>query len=111
MEIGRDDLIQKMIRVIVQTVNPRRIILFGSRARGNARTASDVDFLIVKDKPFLSGKSRREEMTQIWQSLAPYSVEQDILLYSQDEIDQWSQTKNHVIARALKEGIVLYERP
>ncbi len=78
-----EELIQEMARVIVQTVNPRRIILFGSQVRGTARPASDVDFLIVKDKPIVSGKNRRDEMTQIWLSLAPYPVEQDILLCSQ----------------------------
>src|SRR2546423_2062465 len=34
---------------IIKLINPRRVILFGSRARGDAREDSDWDVLIVVD--------------------------------------------------------------
>jgi predicted nucleotidyltransferase len=37
-----DELLSQMAQVIVYEVNPERIILFGSHARGEARPESDV---------------------------------------------------------------------
>ncbi len=38
-----DDLLDQMIQAIVTEVDPEQVILFGSRARGDAREDSDVD--------------------------------------------------------------------
>ena len=38
-----ETLLQEMTDVIVEAVNPQRIILFGSHARGQAGPESDVD--------------------------------------------------------------------
>jgi len=38
-----DDLLDHMVRAIVDEVDPEQVILFGSRARGDARDDSDVD--------------------------------------------------------------------
>ncbi len=35
-------------------------------------------------------------------------VAKDILIYSRDEVERWRNTRNHIIARALREGKVLY---
>lgn len=43
-----DELLQEMTGVIVREIKPRRIILFGSYARGDARPDSDLDFLVVE---------------------------------------------------------------
>lgn len=105
-----DTLIQQMTNVIVEKLNPQQVILFGSQARGTARLDSDIDLLIVAAEPFRPGRSRRQEMTKAWRLLASFGISTDILVYSQDEIEQWRDTKNHVVARALREGKVLYER-
>ena len=46
-----------MVRRIVDHVHPRRIILFGSYARGNPDVDSDVDLLVVLPK---NGSKRRK---------------------------------------------------
>jgi len=38
---------QDLIDSIVSRVNPRRLILFGARARGEAGPDSDIDLLVV----------------------------------------------------------------
>ena len=105
-----DQLIKKMTDIIVQEVNPKQVILFGSQARGAARPDSDLDFLIVQDHPFVPGQTRRQQMARLLRLLAQFPVSQDILVYTPDEVEEWRQSKNHVIARALREGKVLYER-
>jgi predicted nucleotidyltransferase len=43
--------IQLLADRIAQEISPQRIILFGSHALGKAGTDSDVDLLVVTDRP------------------------------------------------------------
>ncbi len=43
------DLIEEIVRRLVAAIDPDRIILFGSRARGDSGPDSDLDLLIIKD--------------------------------------------------------------
>lgn len=104
-------LLAQMVKAVVAVVKPRRVVLFGSYARGTANVGSDVDFLIVEDEGFGLGRSRRKEAAKVWRALAKFGLPVDVLMYSADEVAEWSQSPNHVIARALEEGQVVYERP
>lgn len=103
-------LLQQMTDAIVREIDPQQIILFGSQAQGTATRDSDVDLLIVEAEPFGTDRSRRREMMRVWRLLADFRIAKDILIYSSQEVEAWSNIKNHVIARALKEGQLLYER-
>lgn len=105
-----DELLREMIDVIVREADPARIVLFGSCARGDAGSASDVDLLIVQDHPFASARSRLEQKGRLWRALAEFDVSKDLLVFTPEEIDAWKDSKNHVIAHALREGKVVYER-
>ena len=105
-----DSLLDRMVQKIVEEVDPDQIILFGSRARGDARAGSDVDLIVVESEPFGLERSRRLETVRLYRSLAGLGVAKDILLYSRDEVEYWRDSLNHVLARALREGRVLYER-
>jgi len=104
-----DELIDKMTQQIVREVDPQRVILFGSRARGEAHERSDVDLLVVEREPFGRDRSRRREAARIWRCLSGFRVPTDILVYSVSELARWQDSSHHVIARALREGKVLYE--
>ncbi len=106
-----DELLRRMTAAIVETADPERVILFGSRARGDAGAASDIDLVVVEAKPFGPGRDRGVEETRLWRALAKFHVPKDILVYSLDEVERWRGSLNHVLARALREGKVLYERP
>ncbi len=109
---GTDDaLLQRMVATIVKEVDPEQVILFGSRARGNAATDSDVDLVVIETAPFGEERDRRTEAVRLWRALAGFRVPKDILVYSRDEAEYWRHSLNHVLARALREGRVLYERP
>lgn len=103
-------LLDQMVEKIVEEVDPEQIILFGSRARGDARAGSDVDLVVVESEPFGEERSKRLEAARLYRTLAGFSVSKDILVYSRDEVDYWRDSLNHVLARALREGRVLYER-
>lgn len=104
-----DKIIADMVRTIVDTVSPERIILFGSRAAGTDDMDSDVDFLVIESETF-TGRSRRKEAARIWKALARFDVPKDILLYSVEEVGLWRHSLNHIISKALRKGVTVYER-
>lgn len=65
-----DAILDRMIRTIVDEVDPEQVILFGSRARGDARPDSDVDLLVIESKPFGAGRSRHAEEVRLYRALA-----------------------------------------
>lgn len=106
-----DEILRDMVKVIVDEVDPEQVILFGSHARGDASADSDVDFVVIESSPFGAGRDRRLEAARLWRALADFDVPKDILLYSGDEAEYWRDSINHVLACALREGKILYERP
>jgi predicted nucleotidyltransferase len=105
-----DKALQEITDAIVREVDPERIVLFGSRARGDVTGDSDVDLLVVERGSFGKGRSRRAELTKVERALIRFAVPTDILLYSMEELERWRGSLNHVIGRALREGKILYER-
>lgn len=106
-----DTVIDQMVDAIVAEADPEMVILFGSRARGDFRGHSDVDLIVVAAEPFGPLRSRHSEMLRLRRVLRPFTVPVDVLVYSQDDVDYWRDSLNYVLARALREGRVLYERP
>ncbi|MFY9259469.1 MAG: nucleotidyltransferase domain-containing protein [Gallionella sp.] len=104
-------LLNEMVASIVREVAPEAIILFGSRARGDARVDSDVDLLVVETEPFSPQRSRRKESARLYMALRKLGVAKDILLYSRAEFEHWKHSLNHVVGRAHREGRVLHGRP
>ena len=108
-ELG-DALLDRMVRTLVDAADPEQVVLFGSRARGDARPHSDVDLLVVESEPFGPGRSRDAETARLCRALPETPVGRDLLVYSRDEIEYWRGSRNHVAARALREGRVLYAK-
>jgi predicted nucleotidyltransferase len=102
--------VKAMTERIVETVHPRMVVLFGSRAKGSARSDSDADFLVVEDQSFGPQRSRYRETARIIRALAGFGIAKDVLVYSLDEVERWKNARNHVIAHALREGRILYDR-
>ena len=104
-------MLDRIVASVVDEVHPECIVLFGSRARDDAEFDSDIDLLVIEEEPFGRGRSRRLEMARIWKALPRRPVGADVLLFTSDEVKRWRGTANHVIARAFREGRVLYQRP
>ena len=98
--------LQEVVRRLVEAVDPDRIIMFGSRARGDAKPDSDLDLLIVKD----STEPRHRRAIPAYGALTGLGIPTDILWRTGAEIEDWSKVPNHVITTAIREGRVLYER-
>ena len=71
---------------------------------------SDVDLIVVQAEPFGPERSRHKEMHRLRQALRRFAIPVDLLVYSLEDVEYWRDSLNYVLARALREGTVLYER-
>lgn len=109
MTITETDL-EAMVRSIVDAVQPERIILFGSLARGEERVDSDVDLLVIESEPFGPSRSRFHEIARLERAMGAIPLATDILVYTTEEVERLKSSVNHVVAHALREGRVLHAR-
>jgi len=98
-------LMNEIVRRIVDSVVAEKIILFGSRARGDARPDSDIDLLIIAR----STLPRYRRAAPLYGVLSDILAPMDILVYSPEEVEEWSQVRQAFVTTAIREGKVLYE--
>src|SRR5262249_57685334 len=77
-----NDQLASLAERIIRLVDPRQVILFGSRARGTAKEGSDIDLLIVGDRSPDETWSRRREIGRIRRNLPFIGVPIDILFFT-----------------------------
>jgi len=106
-----EETIANMVDAIIKEVDPERVYLFGSRARGEGAECSDIDLLIVEREPFGPARSRLQELARVRSVLSLFRVPKDILVYSTDEFSKWQHSVNHIVADCVREGKLLYARP
>lgn len=77
--------IDAAIRTLAADAAARRIVRFGSYARGDATDDSDLDLLVIEDEV----PNRAREMVRLRRLLRPLRVPADVLVYSSDEVRRW----------------------
>lgn len=92
------EILESVTKILIKRLNPKKIILFGSRAKGNNYKNADFDFAV--DKKRVSANEQREIMEEIEEVAGLYKV--DVVYLS--SVDR--EFKNIV----LKTGKVIYER-
>ncbi|MCF7822522.1 MAG: nucleotidyltransferase domain-containing protein [Mariprofundaceae bacterium] len=100
-----EPLLSDLVEKICQAGSPEKIILFGSRARGDAGADSDIDLLVVES----SSLPRYKRPARYRKAVAGLCVAKDIIVWSPEEIDEWKGVSNAFITTILREGRVLYE--
>ena len=101
------DLLSTIVDRIARQFDPVRIILFGSRARGEARADSDVDLLVVLS----SVDDKRRTAVAIRRALNDIPASKDIIVTTPQEIAERGDVIGLILRPALREGKVIYERP
>lgn len=87
----------------LKALGARRVILFGSLARGDVGKRSDLDLIVVLDAPgrFL------DRLALVDEALRDRDVALDALVYTSEEFALLSRARPF-LRRALREGRVLY---
>ena len=91
---------------ILHVGNPDKIVLFGSRARGDAKPESDYDILVIEP----SDVPRYKRSAKYRKALVGVVPSKDLVVWTPEEIHDWSEVPNAFITAALREGIVLHEK-
>ena len=78
------DVIEQLVQRIVEIVHPLRIILFGSAARGEMGTDSDIDVLVVMPE----GVHRRRTAQLLYRQIRGVGVPFDILVATPNDLEQ-----------------------
>ena len=93
--------IRRLVHEIISKMKPKKVILFGSRARKDHRKHSDIDLLIIGDY-----QERFFDRIGMVLNLndTPYDLEP--LVYTEDEFDRMKE--RHFFRHILKNGIELY---
>lgn len=100
--VNNDSRLKRLIELL-KSYNPEQIILFGSRARGEADEYSDYDIILIKqtEKPFM------ERLKDMIPYLIKFDGTAEILVYTPEEFEKMKEFGLGFIVQ--KEGIVLYE--
>ena len=101
----REETIAEAVKLLSEAALPKRIILFGSHARGESHEESDVDLLVVET----SVSDPIAEMVRLRRLLSPLRIPVEVLVVSEDSFRYWSDTPGNVLYEAAVEGKVLYE--
>jgi predicted nucleotidyltransferase len=102
MAMLSEDTVRKAVEWIMRAAPGAKVIVFGSVARGQADSGSDLDLLVVE--PHV--ENAYEEMLRLGEVLRPLKVPVDVLVVSEEKFAYWRDTPNTIFYRALKEGRV-----
>jgi HEPN domain-containing protein/predicted nucleotidyltransferase len=98
--------LDQIIERLVAGYQPDRIVLFGSRARGEEKTDSDFDLLVVKD----TAERPIERRMAVERLLADRRVPVDVLVYTPREIWELYAAGSPLVESVVASGRVLYMR-
>lgn len=98
-----------IVKAVLTVTRPAAILLVGSQARGDTHEGSDVDLIVIRERDFQPGESRRRELGSLYRAVTKTcELPKDILLFTKSEFLNWKHTTNHMVSLASKEGRVLY---
>ncbi|HJT24232.1 MAG TPA: nucleotidyltransferase domain-containing protein [bacterium] len=104
--VNVQEIIQEMVRRIVEKFDPVQIVLFGSHARGTAGPDSDVDLLVVMP---VEG-SKMDKSVEIRLALREMGLPKDVIVITPQEARDYRDVIGTIIYPAFHEGKILYER-
>jgi predicted nucleotidyltransferase len=98
-------IVKRFINLIIKKFNLKKIIIFGSFARGDYHKGSDLDLIII-------GEFKERFIDRIGKivELNNSDLEIDAMVYTEEEFQKMIKERRPFIEQALEEGIVVYEK-
>ena len=100
-----EDLVEEIVKRILSVSVPSKVILFGSAATGQMTRDSDIDLLIVENRP----EDQRKESIRIREVLQGLGYAFDIIVISTEWFNESKEVIGGIAYPANKYGRVIYE--
>jgi predicted nucleotidyltransferase len=101
-----EQMIERAGRALIDAASaPAKVILFGSRARGDAQEGSDFDFLIIESEV----SDRAAEAVKLRRALGDFGAPVDVIVMDEALAERRSKVRGTMVDRALREGRVVAE--
>jgi len=101
-----DECLKEVTKRIVEEVDPDKIILFGSRAKGENEKWSDYDICVLKANAI----KRSDLEERIYLKLFGMGVPVDIIVETMERFEELKENKFLIYYEIAKNGRVIYEK-
>jgi predicted nucleotidyltransferase len=101
-----EGVLDRVVELIVRACDPEMIMLFGSYAKGQGNSDSDLDLLVISNfqgSPYLRGQEVRELLRRF-----PISI--DLHLVTREEVAGASGKPYGFLSSVLASGVTLYKK-
>ena len=102
--IPDENCLDRLVEAIVDRVKPRRIILFGSAAKGETQGESDIDLLVVVP----DGVHRRRTAQRLYREISGVGVPIDLVVANTRDLEEHKDNDGLIYKTALLEGREAY---
>lgn len=99
--------LERMVKSIIETVEPDQIILFGSRAQGVPKEESDYDIFVLKK----GVEHKRKLAQQIYRSLYGVGVSVDVIVETPERFMTLKDNPFLIYKEITENGRIIYEKP
>ena len=102
-----DAVLAHVVATVVERLHPLRIVLFGSRARGDARPDSDLDLFVEME----SDRRPPERAAQVAALFPLHPWPMDVVVLTPDEVRRLRGVRGTLLSMIEAEGKVLRVLP
>ncbi|MBN1115130.1 MAG: nucleotidyltransferase domain-containing protein [Oligoflexia bacterium] len=106
----KDKKLEKIVNIVVETISPYKIILFGSRSHKTDIISPDSDYDLLILKRNIKEKDERLLAQKIYVNLIGVGVPVDLLVKSTLSLRREIRRSASVVKEALNSGKVVYEQ-
>jgi len=99
-----EEVLGEITKRITDAIHPKRIILFGSAARGAMAENSDLDLLVITQ----NGTHRRQAAQSAYRALRGIGVAKDIVVVTETDVEEHGTNPSLILKTALAEGREIY---
>jgi predicted nucleotidyltransferase len=100
------DEIDNLVRRIVARIQPQKVIIFGSYAKGTATIKSDLDIFVIKEMD-LPMANRADDLNPM---LSHLLIPVDVHIYTPQEVEEYGKEQFSFINSVLKSGKTVFEK-
>jgi predicted nucleotidyltransferase len=98
--------INAVVQRIVARADPQTVIVFGSYAKGQATSRSDLDLFIIKETP-LPMANRADELKAVFLGGL---IAVDVHVYTPEEVEAYGQDPTSFVNSILSTGKIVFEK-